>query len=156
MGFIPMRSTFWYLYDISQKYNLHPIKSSILLSTGQTLIDFPVDILKTRQIISQTVKPNLFKMFGFHYMRNLSFSYTLLNCHYYNKQFNYPLHPVYSTFLGCSIGSIISQPFDVWKMKTFQSLPIGRPAFTGIIPRLLITSTGITIGSIVHAIISNY
>jgi hypothetical protein len=148
LGFIPMRTTFWYLYFSSNKHKLHPIFSSFLITTGTTIIDYPIDLIKTKRIINISHKPNYVPMLCYHYSRNLIFTSSIVYTNYLNHKF-YHLHPIYNILIGSFIGATISHPFDVWKIKMFLAQKSGPISFKGYPQRLLITTLGITTGSFI-------
>ena len=150
IGFLPMRTTFWFLYDYTNKYKLSLPLSSFIITTGQTAIDYPVEIYKQRNILTNQTKPKYPIMFLHHYTRNLIFTTSLLSIHLLQKQHNTFSSPV-ASLIGATIGSIVSQPFDVWKTRTFLSKLHGPISFNGLLQRIIISSIGLSTGSFIHS-----
>ena len=88
IGFLPMRTTFWFLYDYTNKHKLSLPLSSFIITTGQTAIDYPVEIYKQRNILSKYTSPKYPIVFCHHYTRNLLFTSTLLSAHLLQRKYN--------------------------------------------------------------------
>lgn len=157
MGFLPVRTSFWWAqHNVPSKYNL--IKKALFVSSIQASIDIPIDYLKIRHI-NRIQTPHNFKQIikvaSLHSIRNFLFSYSLLYSNYFvNKYKNMNIPQYYyhisSMMIGCSLGSMISQPFDVLKTR-FTCNPKTKLHFSmkGLIPRMMITTLGIAVGQIV-------
>lgn len=52
------------------------------------------------------------------------------------------------TLVGSIIGSILSQPFDGMKSRITCGMTPGGLSWVGVIPRMCITSSGLTIGAL--------
>lgn len=149
IGFLPMRSTFWFLYDYTNKHKLSLPLSSFIITTGQTAIDYPIEIYKQRNILSNHKKPKYPIMFLHHYTRNLLFTTSLLSIHLLQKKYN-TFNITVASLIGATIGSIVSQPFDVWKTRAFLSKLHGPISSSGLLQRILISSVGFSTGSFIH------
>ena len=173
-GIIPMRTVFWgtmhttekYLYNtsINQKY-IHFISGG-LSGSIQTLIDCPIESLKTKMMTSN-IKSNKINFNGFlpNLIRNVGFgaifNYKKNNMreNYKNKKVRFQDNLLIGSLSGI-MGSICTQPFDYIKTimqsnkndksmiqiikKTFKKSPL--LFFSGILPRTSITCISMGIG----------
>ena len=174
LGIIPMRTVFWGTMHSSEKYLLYTTinkKYTYLISGGlsgsiQTLIDCPIESLKTKMMTSNTKSfsinfngflPNLIRNIGF----GAIFNYEKNNMKksYKNKKIKFHDNLLIGSLSGI-LASLITQPFDYIKtimqlnkenknmmkiiVKTFHKNPI--LFFSGTLPRASITCISMGVG----------
>lgn len=174
LGIIPMRTVFWGTIYTSEKYlqskNINK-KYIYFISGGlsgsvQTLIDCPIESLKTRMMTSNIKSftitfngflPNLIRNVGF----GAIFNYKKNNMkkNYKNKKIGFKDNLIIGSLSGI-LASLITQPFDYIKtiiqsnnennkmikviIKTFDKNPL--LFFSGTLPRTSITCISMGIG----------
>lgn len=168
-GVAPMRLVFWGVqkntYDTLQntkKYTDYQcsIVASLIGGSAQTIIDNPIENIKTRQMNAQSVHlKDIIKFPGFtsHLFRNIIFSLPItLLC--FNNESKSNINNFFMSSLSAFIGSISTQPLDY--IKTYQQTGnkntsemikktlIKNPLifFTGGASRALVSSLSIGIG----------
>lgn len=141
IGIGPMRMTFWGSMKIIdsqlEPYNLKKIYKLTLVGVGgsvcQTIIDSPIELLKTRMIGQQINKPSIRSVYrGFvpTVIRNAGFAAILQNGIYYSKKSIDSQYTIINNILipgfAGSVGSVLTQPIDnvktVYQKSTSKSL----------------------------------
>ena len=109
---IPMRTVFWSSLYYNEKYKNDIITTSLITSKLQTLIDFPSEQIKTKQIMYKNIsirdcfKCNyIYHGYGHNLLRNGIFLYFYL---YFTQKEKNNLNIIYGSFSGI----LMSQPFD--------------------------------------------
>lgn len=120
VGIIPMRVLFWNSLDFFNNKGFSAINSAIATSIIQTSVDYPIEQIKTRKMISNYSifesfkKTNISLAFGTHLVRNMGFAICLNNfIQMDNESFYYAA-------LGGFVGSLVTQPFD--SLKTWYQV----------------------------------
>jgi hypothetical protein len=122
VGIIPMRMLYWGSLSnatvMLQDYNymIRPIFTGIIVGTVQTLIDNPVELIKTRLMLNKSVTMNIVlqnKGFMATVYRNSIFA-SCVSINFYNTDYDKFMTSAMTGF----IGSVISQPLDY--VKTYQ------------------------------------
>ena len=186
-GVVPMRTVFWgtmYVSDnylsntsIDKKY-IYPI-SGVIAGSIQTLIDCPIESLKTKMMTSNASIRNSLNFNGFtpNLIRNVGFAAIFNNQKNVMKQ-KYldegkDIRFMDNFYIGCVSGiaaSIITQPFDYVKTKMQEKIEKKVPMrkimyntlknnptlfFSGTIPRASITCISMSIGLPVFELVNN-
>lgn len=174
LGIIPMRTVFWGTIHTSEKYlkSTSINKKYIYFISGglsgsvQTLIDCPIESLKTRMMTSN-IKSSIINFNGFlpNLIRNVGFGAIFnyrknnLKKNYKNKKIGFKDNLIIGSLSGI-LASLVTQPFDYIKtvmqsnkenknmikiiIKTFNKNPI--LFFSGTLPRTSITCISMGIG----------
>ena len=109
---IPMRTVFWSSLHYNEKYKNDIITTTLITSKLQTLIDFPSEQIKTKQIMYKNI--SIRDCFNCNYvyhgyihnlLRNGIFLYFYL---YFTQKEKNNLNVIYGSFSGI----LMSQPFD--------------------------------------------
>ena len=85
IGFVPMRVGFWSGMDYFNKNGYGVIKSGVYTAGLQTLIDYPIEQIKTQRVLNDVNVRNAFNdvklvpSFGVHLMRNMIFMGILMS-----------------------------------------------------------------------------
>ena len=129
LGVAPMRLVFWGVqkntYDtlqITKKYTDYQcsIIAGIIGGSAQTIIDNPIENIKTRQMNNQIVQlKDIKNMPGFrsHLLRNIVFCLPItLLC--FNNESKSNINNFFMSSFSAFIGSILTQPLDY--IKTYQ------------------------------------
>ncbi len=126
IGTIPMRILFWCSLDNFNNKGYSPITSAFFTSIIQTIIDYPIEQIKTQKMVHNKRINESFKNINFygaiipHLFRNICFAITV-NCIIQTNP-----DSSYHGAIGGFIGSILSQPLD--NLKThYQSGNISFP-----------------------------
>jgi len=123
-GIVPMRFIFWNSLEYFKNKNFNSLQSAILTSIIQTTIDYPVEQIKTQQILKKNLKKgDLLKSFNykssipafnFHLIRNMGFAIC------FNKIIHLDTESLYYGAIGGFVGSILTQPMD--SLKTWYQI----------------------------------
>ena len=187
IGIVPMRVIFWgsmyssenYLSttSIDKKY-IYPL-SGLIAGGAQTLIDCPMESLKTKMMTSNACISNSINFNGFvpNIIRNAGFAVifnhqkNIMKQNYFDKgkQINF----IDNFYIGCTsaIGAtVITQPFDYIKSKMQEKLEKKVPMriviyntfkhnpllfFKGTLPRVSIVCISMAIGLPVFELVNN-
>jgi len=115
IGVVPMRFLFWNSLDYFKTNNFNVYSSSILTAIIQTTIDYPIEQIKTQQIINNKKIRNCFQGIDIykasfaHLSRNVIFT----TCFSVIIQQN--LDSFYYGAFGGLVGSFVTQPLDTLK-----------------------------------------
>lgn len=148
---------------------------SALSGLNQTVVDSPFENLKIQQILyGRSFKPSfhiptLYRGFSFHYLRNSIF---ILGVYGMNTLALHPdntthVSPFISGAIGGLCGCVFSQPFDYLKTLRQSNIPIQfkdiltsslhrELCFTGVFPRVLAGTIGMSIGSFVYYYLNKF
>lgn len=127
VGFVPMRVGFWSGMDFFNKNGYGVIKSGVYTAGLQTLIDYPIEQIKTQRVLNDVNVMNAFKgikllpSFGVHLMRNMIFMGVLNSVIESNRD------SMYVGAVGGLAGSLITQPLDTlktWYQSGKKSYPV--------------------------------
>lgn len=127
VGFVPMRVGFWSGMDYFNKNGYGVIKSGVYTAGLQTLIDYPIEQIKTQRVLNDVNVMNAFKgikllpSFGVHLMRNMIFMGVLNSVIESNRD------SMYVGAVGGLAGSLITQPLDTlktWYQSGKKSYPV--------------------------------
>ena len=127
IGFVPMRVGFWSGMDYFNKNGYGAIKSGIYTAGLQTLIDYPIEQIKTQRVLNNVNMRNAFSdvkivpSFGVHLIRNMIFMGVL------NSVIESDKDSMYVGALGGLAGSLITQPLDTlktWYQSGKKSYPV--------------------------------
>lgn len=186
VGVIPMRTIFWgtmYASDKQLKNNeIDPFYkyclSGILVGSIQTIIDCPIESLKTQMMISNNSSykinfngfmPNLLRNIGFAAIFNVSKN-TIKDKYLYTRK-NIILDNI---FIGCISGivaSVLTQPFDYVKTKMQENKIVKVPMrkivyltlknkptlfFSGTVSRCSITCISMSIGLYIFELLNSF
>ena len=188
IGVIPMRTVFWgtmYASDnyllttsIDKKY-IYPL-SGLIAGSIQTLIDCPMESLKTKMMTTNTSIKNLLNFNGFtpNLIRNVGFA-AIFNYQKNQMKQKYldegkDITFIDNFYIGCISGiasSVMTQPFDYIKTKMQENVEKKIPMriimyntlkknptlfFSGTIPRVSITCISMAIGLPVFELVNNH
>lgn len=184
LGIIPMRGIYWGTLDMSTRLltDIVPNKNKRLVTAGiiggiaQTIIDAPIEYMKTQQITSSnslkfsTLLTNLkFRGFGPTLVRNSKFAGI------FNIMANTDYLPIDNTMMKCGLAglasSLLTQPYDYYKtlVQTYSDVPIKKLRsniytsakknifilWTGGLPRSILGCCTMGIGGLVYKTIIN-
>ena len=128
IGFVPMRVGFWNGMDYFNRNGYGVIKSGVYTAGLQTLIDYPIEQIKTQRVLNDVNMRNAFydvkfmPSFGVHLMRNMIFMGVL------NSVIESDRDSMYVGGVGGLVGSLITQPLDTlktWYQSGKKSYPVG-------------------------------
>ena len=128
IGFVPMRVGFWNGMDYFNRNGYGVIKSGVYTAGLQTLIDYPIEQIKTQRVLNDVNMRNAFNdvkfmpSFGVHLMRNMIFMGVL------NSVIESDRDSMYVGGVGGLVGSLITQPLDTlktWYQSGKKSYPVG-------------------------------
>ena len=144
-GIVPIRTSFWSGLHIANLLKINDsLQKSFFVSVLQTGIDTPIENLKIKQIYNL---PRLSPYKGFipHYFRNSIFLYSFIESN------NYIDDKLLAGFVGGTIGSIVSHPFDYYKTLIQSNQKINKNnyynIFKGVTARTLICCLSMGIGN---------
>lgn len=159
---IPMRTIFWSSLHYNEKYKNNIITTTLITTKLQTLIDFPSEQIKTKQIMYKNISiRDCFKCNYVYYgyihnlFRNGIFLYFYL---YFTQNEKNNLNIIYGSFSGI----LMSQPFDGLKTiyqtgnKDIIKKRINSSLFyKGLTFRLSITTLSMILGNTILTILNN-
>jgi hypothetical protein len=126
VGVVPMRFIFWNSLEFFKNKKFSSLQSGILTSIVQTTIDYPIEQIKTKQILNNTTilnsffspkckcNINIISAFNFHLIRNMGFAVC------FNKIIQLDNDSLYYGAVGGFVGSVLTQPFD--SLKTWYQV----------------------------------
>lgn len=134
IGVFPMRLTYWgsqaYAIDKLGKYNYKGLKRNIVAGifagTVQTIIDNPIEVIKTRMMtnphlhMTDVIKEIKFPGFIPTLYRNIMFACCVSGALYYKKKEDYFRNFIVGAS-GGFVGSVITQPLDYIKTEFQRS-----------------------------------
>lgn len=125
-GTVPMRILFWCSLDYFNSNGFSPVSSAFLTSVLQTVIDYPIEQIKTQRMVNNKKFYNSFENINFklailpHLLRNIGFTISVYSIIQFDQ------NSTYHAGIGGFIGSILTQPLD--NLKTwYQSGNINYP-----------------------------
>ena len=152
LGFLPVRTLFWWSQHNAPTNSLP--EKIIFTSALQSLVDIPLDYWKVRHI-NHIRTPHSLSQFSrvavSHFLRNTFFCAGFMTSQSYMKH-SPGIDIAVSSVLGC----LISHPFDVLKTRystdpkfDLRNIRSASQLWLGLLPRMCITSIGLTIGQLV-------
>ena len=110
-----MRILFWNSLDFFNNKGLSHLHSAVATSIIQTTVDYPIEQIKTKKMLTSVAIIDSFKgtnipfAIGTHLIRNMGFAICL------NKFIQFDKDSLYYGAMGGFFGSLITHPFDSLK-----------------------------------------
>ena len=118
IGILPMRFVFWNTMDYCRKNNYNRLTSAFLISFNQTLIDYPMEQIKTQVMVNKKnniydcfKQKNLIMSYNTTLVRNFKFMY-IFKCVQDNKLVN---NDFINNGIGGLTASVLTHPMDTLK-----------------------------------------
>ena len=166
-GVVPMRLVFWTSLDSGNKHFNNPFYAATFASFNQTLIDYPIEFIKIRNMThNQSIKKAIITFakykhyFGFSstLLRNMGFAsiFNILTHKYIKKDDSVSKKLTISGLSGF-MAATITQPFDYFKtcaqsdsnarwLTTFNNIKTFPELFTGLWGRNTVSLLAMGIG----------